>query len=126
MHGSGLATEGAIPSPTILVQYVLGLQLILSKLAKLDQLEQANHNVAIVSEPEIPAQIPETPVTKQELAEPVALLPAVPGVSQEDVKSVVDTYLSGIATHDICSHLRWGSNKYGRVVKPVLDAFLTK
>ena len=100
------------------------VEIILAKLAKLDQLEQAlNRNVTIVPEPETPVQIPETTEDPEEGNRPRVLLPAVSGVSPEDVKSVVDAYLSGIAKRDICSHLRWGGGKYSRVVKPVLDQF---
>jgi hypothetical protein len=80
-----------------------------------------NRNVTIVTEQEAPARIPETPVTKQVLDEPPVLLPVVAGVSPDDVKSVVDAYLSGIAKRNICSHLKWGSGKYTCIVKPVLD-----
>jgi hypothetical protein len=127
---SGLGSETApVSSETLSDETV---QLILSKLAKLDHLEQAinRQNVTIVPEPETPAQIPET--TSRTMPEteardqPLALLPAVSGVSPEDVKSVVDAYLSGIAKRNICSHLRWGSGKYSRIVKPVLDVFLSQ
>jgi hypothetical protein len=86
------------------------VQIILSKLTKLDQLEQAINwqNVTVVSEQEVPAQISEIPITKQALDEPPALLPAVAGVSPEEVKSVVDAYLSGVAKRNICTYLRWG------------------
>jgi hypothetical protein len=81
------------------------VQLILSKLAKLDHLEQAiNRHVTIVPEPETPAQIPETTEETETRNQPLVLLPAVSGVSPEDVKSVVDAYLSGIAKRNICSH----------------------
>jgi hypothetical protein len=104
------------------------VQIILSKLAKLDQLEQAinRQNVTIVPEPETPAQIPETAQDPEARDQPLTLLPAVSGVSPEDVKSVVDAYLSGIAKRNICTYLRWGSGKYSRIVKPVLDQFLAQ
>jgi uncharacterized membrane protein len=106
------------------------VQIILSKLEKLDQLEQVlfkrdSTTVTIENETKTPALIPETPVTKQAVEQPAALFPAVPGVPDEDVKSVVDAYLAGIAKRDICAHLKWSNNKYGRVVKPTLDLFLT-
>ncbi len=104
------------------------MQTILSKLEKLDHLEHAinQQNVTVVPEPETPVTIPETPVTKQPVELPAALLPAVPGVLPDEVKSVVDVYLAGIAKREICTHLGWGSGKYSRIVKPVLDQFLSQ
>jgi hypothetical protein len=120
---SGLASE----TPPVAVEKLSNetMQLILSRLEKLDHLEQIiNHDVnpvTIVPEPETPAQIPETSVTKQDDDEPAALFPALPGVSPDEVKSVVDAYLSGIAKREICSHLKWSNRRYTSIVKPVLD-----
>ncbi len=50
--------------------------------------------MTIVPEPETPAQIPETTQDPEARDQPLTLLPAVSGVSPEDVKSVVDAYLS--------------------------------
>jgi uncharacterized membrane protein len=132
---SGLSREPApAPGETLSDETV---QLILSKLAKLDHLEQAliqQYTVSQVSQiPETPPALPATSVTKQAvtqetppatetLDQPPALLPAVTGMSPDEVKSVVDAYLSGVAKRNICSHLKWGSNKYRSKVKPVLDA----
>jgi hypothetical protein len=114
---SGLASEtsAAISEDT--------MQVILSKLAKLDNLEQAlqQQQVSVIPAAETPAQIPETAAGTEAPSRSVALLPAVSGVSPDEVKSVVDAYLSGIAKRNICSHLKWGSGKYTRIVKPVLD-----
>ena len=122
---SGLARETAPVAVETLSNETM--QIILSKLEKLDHLEQAiKRNVTIEPVPETPPALPVPDVSRQEEEQPAALFPAVPGVSQEDVKSVVDAYLAGIAKRNICSHLKWSHNKYGRVVKPVLDAFLTQ
>lgn len=110
------------------------MQIILSKLEKLDHLERLincdNTTVTIEPVPETPPALPVTSVTKQavtqDVSAPAVLLPDVPNVAQDDVKRVVDAYLSGIAKRNICAHLKWSSNKYGRIVKPVLDAFLTQ
>jgi hypothetical protein len=99
------------------------LQIILSKLAKLDQLEQAlfKRDVTIENAKETPLSLLETSVSKQEIDQPQVLFPAVPGILPEDVKSVADAYLSGVAKRDICSHLKWSNRKYSTVVKPVID-----
>jgi hypothetical protein len=122
---SGLARETAPVAVETLSNETM--QIILAKLEQLDHLEQAiKRNVTIEPVPETPPALPVPDGSRQEEEQPVALFPAVPGVSQEDVKSVVDAYLAGIAKRNICSHLKWSNNKYGRVVKPVLDAFLTQ
>ncbi len=107
------------------------MQIILAKLEKLDHLEQVlfkrdGTHVTIENEPGTPPALPVTSITKQALDEPAALLPAVSGVSPDEVKSVIDAYLSGIAKRNICSHLKWSSGKYSTKVKPVLDAFLAR
>ena len=99
------------------------MQVILAKLEKLDQLEHAltqQYSVTQVSG-ETPPALPVAGVTTQTPDLPTALLPDVTGVSPDDVKSVVDAYLSGIAKRDICSHLHWFSRKYTSIVKPILD-----
>ena len=99
------------------------MQTILAKLEKLDQLEQVlfKRDVTIEPERETPPALPFASVTNQAVTQEAsalaALLPALP----EEVKSVVDAYLSGIVKHDICSHLKWSSRKYTCIVKPVLD-----
>ncbi len=126
---SGLSRETAPGARETLSNEMM--QIILSKLEKLDQLEQLlfkrdSSAVTIEPERETSPALPVTTVAKQEEEQPAALLPSVSGVSPDEVKSVVDAYHSGIAKRDICSHLRWGSGKYSRIVKPVLDQFLVQ
>jgi hypothetical protein len=124
---SGLARETAPIAVKTLSNAMV--QTILAKLEKLDHLERALKRdstvVTIEPERETPPALPVTSVAKQpvtqEASELAALLPALPGVSAADAKSVVDAYLSGISKRDICTHLRWSSRKYTRIVKPVLD-----
>jgi hypothetical protein len=115
------------------------VQLILSKLAKLDALERtlATHQVTVTSVEEPLAQLPapsETDrrasvpaVSERETEQPVqprlSLLPTIDGVTADDVAKVIGAHLQGVARRDICSHLRWGSSKYRSIVKPVLDVW---
>ena len=122
---SGLASETTTVTNTSISEDTM--QHILARLAKIDQLETAlaqQYGVTQITQ-ETPPALPVTSVTKQavtqDASELAALLPAIPGVSPVEAKSVVDAYLVGIAKRDICSHLHWSSRKYGRIVKPVLD-----
>jgi hypothetical protein len=122
------------------------VQLILSKLAKLDALEQAiaTHQVTVTSVEEPLTQLPapaetpmetsetreqasETNVAERETEQPVqplrALLPSVSGIAADDVAKVIGAHLQGITRRDICAHLKWGSSKYSSIVKPVLDVW---
>ena len=118
---SGLAKETAhVPRETLSDST---MRIILAKLEKLDQLEHTltqQYSVTQVSG-ETPPALPVTSVTTQAPDLPAALLPDVTSVPPDDVKSVVDAYLSGIAKRDICSYLHWSSRKYTSIVKPVLD-----
>jgi hypothetical protein len=125
---SGLGSEAAPVAVEKLSNETV--QTNLAKLEKLDQLEQVLFKrdstvVTIEPERETPPALPVTTGNKQavtqEASELAALFPSVPGVSTDEVKSVVDAYLSGIAKRDICSHLRWSNRRYTSVVKPVLD-----
>lgn len=106
------------------------MRAILTRLEKLDHLERVLQEQTVTVVPEsgtnlfLPGTQAGTGPETETLDQPPALFPAVPGVSPDEVQRVIGAYQDGIPKREICTHLRWGKNKYTTKVKPVLDVFL--